>query len=178
MAKQDNSTLYMILAAAAAGLLLLSKPKPPLPYGMFSGVYKGNTVVITYEGHKYTFTGTTYSAWPINVVVRVTDTSYSIAEDKEGGATIGAAKVARKTKTAADFELGTPANYHTQNDGEQAGEIVIRDGKKTISLYPNKNYGGRERIVYDPDKINWNNMESFTEASKRAGAPFTITNNK
>jgi hypothetical protein len=93
-------------------------------------------------------------------------------------AAIGAAKNTGKTKTAADFELGTPANYHTYNNGEQAGEIVIRDGKKTISLYPNKNYGGRERIVYDPNKINWNNMESFTEASKRAGAPFTITNSK
>lgn len=77
-----------------------------------------------------------------------------------------------KTKTAADFKVGTPANYHTRNDGEQAGEIVMRDGKKTISLYPNRNYGGRDRIVINPDKINWNHMESFADAAKRAGEPF------
>jgi hypothetical protein len=84
----------------------------------------------------------------------------------------GGAIATRKTKTAADFKVGTPANYHTRNDGEQAGEIVMRDGKKTISLYPNRNYGGRDRIVIDPNKINWNHMESFADAAKRAGEPF------
>lgn len=45
------------------------------------------------------------------------------------------------------FELGTPAKFKA-NGKEYSGEVVMRDGQKSISLYKDENYSGdAERII-------------------------------
>lgn len=94
--------------------------------------------------------------------------------------TEGSMAAGGEIKTKNDFELGTPAVYHSINySGEhiqETGEIVTRDGQKGISLYPDANYSGSGERFRIPD--NWNNVETFSEASKRShkNKKFIITN--
>lgn len=72
-------------------------------------------------------------------------------------------------KSENDFEPGTPAVYHSMGGYpkrhlEESGEIIIKNGKKGISLYPDENYSGSEERFIIPD---WNNVETFSEANKR-----------
>lgn len=73
------------------------------------------------------------------------------------------------------FEVGTPVVYHTTNYKgepiEESGEVVLRNGVKKISLYSDKNYSGSSERVIEP---NWNNVETFHEASKRGDKKFKI----
>jgi hypothetical protein len=86
-------------------------------------------------------------------------------------------KYAKGGEISDKFEVGTPAVYHSfdysNNPKEESGEIVIRDGIKGISLYPNKNYGGSSRNFIVP---NWHNVETFYEANERQenDIPFVI----
>ncbi len=95
------------------------------------------------------------------------------------------------------FELGTPAVYHSvdfnRERSEESGEVTLnkeiyRDvygtGRtyqpgtvKGISLYPDKNYSGSGTRFIIP---NWNNVESFSENTKRKqkGHNFLLNLNK
>ena len=89
MAKQDNTLYWLLGGIAALAMLSLQAPQGKLPFGAYRGIYKGNTVIITHEGKKYTFKGNEQTSWPIEVIVRVNDIGYTIAVDKDGGAVIG-----------------------------------------------------------------------------------------
>ncbi len=67
-------------------------------------------------------------------------------------------------RTSDFFELGTPAIYKGD-----AGEIVMRDEKKGILLYPNKNYSGPDRIFIIPDE--WSEVLKFSEETASLQAP-------
>lgn len=63
-------------------------------------------------------------------------------------------------KTGEDFELGTPVVF-----GDESGEIVTRDGKRAISLYPDKNYSGQEERIVFPTLQEWDTkVKTFYEA--------------
>jgi hypothetical protein len=94
-----------------------------------------------------------------------------------GKMAMGGEMMAKGGEISDKFKVGTPAVYHSfdysNNPKEESGEIVIRDGVKGISLYPNKNYGGSSRIFKVP---NWHNVETFYEANERQenDIPFVI----
>lgn len=51
------------------------------------------------------------------------------------------------------FELGTPARF-TKNNKQYIGEVVMRNGEKSISLYKDENYAGNEERVVPFSKID------------------------
>ena len=52
-------------------------------------------------------------------------------------------------KTSNDFEVGTPVRF-ILNEREVSGEVVLRAGKTCVSLYPNENYAGANRLIFIP----------------------------
>lgn len=63
-------------------------------------------------------------------------------------------------KTGEDFELGTPVIW-----GEESGELIMRDGKRAISLYPDKNYSGSEERIVFPKLQDWKDIKTYAQAN-------------
>jgi hypothetical protein len=57
------------------------------------------------------------------------------------------------------FELGTPASF-VENGREVSGEVVMRDGKKAISLYKDDNYGGDSERIRFFNQIDLSTLKS------------------
>lgn len=60
------------------------------------------------------------------------------------------------------FELGTPASF-IENGIEVSGEVVIRDGKRAISLYKDDNYGGDSERIRFFNQIDLTTLKSFMD---------------
>jgi hypothetical protein len=59
------------------------------------------------------------------------------------------------------FELGTPAYFIDDKGREVSGEIIMKNGRKAISLYKDSNYSGiHERILF-LDEIDLSTLKSF-----------------
>lgn len=75
------------------------------------------------------------------------------------------------------FELGTPATF-IDNGREVSGEIVLRDGRKAISLYKDSNYsGGSERIRF-LDEIDLSTLKSFMSNKEKFEKGGEVGDNK
>ena len=60
------------------------------------------------------------------------------------------------------FELGTPASF-VENGREVSGEVVMRDGKRAISLYKDDNYGGDSERIRFFNEIDLTTLKSFMD---------------
>jgi hypothetical protein len=60
------------------------------------------------------------------------------------------------------FELGTPASF-VENGREVSGEVVMRDGKRAISLYKDDNYGGDSERIRFFNQIDLKTLKSFLD---------------
>lgn len=56
------------------------------------------------------------------------------------------------------FKVGTPVYLNKGTKDQESGEVVMRDGKKVISLYKDKNYSGIAERIRTPD---WDKVSSF-----------------
>jgi DNA repair protein RadC len=135
-------------------------------------VPKNYIVEYEIEGVKHT---STYLLYPNDRVENLLPSIAKIISIKEKMDNGG--MMAKGGEVSDKFEVGTPAVYHSfdysDNPKEESGEIVIRDGVKGISLYPNRNYGGSSRNFIVP---NWHNVETFYESNERQknDIPFVI----
>jgi hypothetical protein len=60
------------------------------------------------------------------------------------------------------FELGTPASF-VENGREVSGEVVMRDGKRAISLYKDDNYGGDSERIRFFNQIDLKTLKSIID---------------
>ena len=60
------------------------------------------------------------------------------------------------------YELGTPASF-IENGREVSGEVVMRDGKRAISLYKDDNYGGGSERIRFFNQIDLTTLKSFMD---------------
>jgi hypothetical protein len=60
------------------------------------------------------------------------------------------------------YELGTPASF-IENGREVSGEVVMRDGKRAISLYKDDNYGGDSERIRFFNQIDLTTLKSFMD---------------
>jgi hypothetical protein len=71
------------------------------------------------------------------------------------------------------FELGTPVNYRTEdysgNERIESGEVVLRNGKKAIKLYKDRNYSGDGERIRFFDEIDMSQVKSFYDTTYAEG---------
>jgi hypothetical protein len=58
--------------------------------------------------------------------------------------------------------LGTPASF-IENGREVSGEVVMRDGKRAISLYKDDNYGGDSERIRFFNQIDLKTLKSIID---------------
>lgn len=71
------------------------------------------------------------------------------------------------------FELGTPASF-IENGREVSGEVVMRDGKRAISLYKDDNYVGDSERIRFFNQIDLNTLKSSMNREKFSFGGFLL----
>jgi hypothetical protein len=105
------------------------------------------------NGHSARWNGKAY---------QVEDMSYTIIETYAEGGEIG-----------SRLELGTPVNYRTEdysgNERIESGEVVLRNGKKAIKLYKDRNYSGDGERIRFFDEIDMSQVKNFSDSTYAEG---------
>lgn len=71
-----------------------------------------------------------------------------------------------ETKAASErFEVGTPVTFKNTMNREVSGEVVFKEGVKTVSLYKDDNYSGPSPRLVEPN--DWSKVEKFSENVSR-----------
>jgi len=82
---------------------------------------------------------------------------------------IAKAKKDKSSKPKKDgserFEVGTPVTFTGAMKREVSGEVVMRDGKKMVSLYKDDNYSGSSERIVEPK--DWSKVKTFAEATPK-----------